>query len=105
MRYMMISLLLVVMMIAVQAQESVNYRGLRYPSGTTEEIMQWQEGTRSALFAMMHMSDLVNAKEPIPFDTEVISSEKMEGYTLKELRLNSTQVSGKTCRTATWWQA
>ena len=90
MRYFLSAVFILGFILPLHAQQSVNYRGLRYPSGTQEEIIRWQEGTRSVLFALMQMSDLVNATEPIPFEEEMLSFEKKEGYLLKELQLKST---------------
>ena len=88
-RISMIALLLLAAMFSARAEDAA-LRTMRYVPGTAEAARQWQAAARVTLFDRMHMSDLASGAARPVLNPQRVSLEERDGFTLEELRLQST---------------
>jgi len=67
-----------------------NLRTKKYSTRSPKEAIAWQKELRKNLFQFLKLDDLVSSKNQIPFQAEVISTQKQEKYILQEIELNTT---------------
>lgn len=65
-------------------------RSMRHVPGTPEAARQWQQAARGALLDRLHMTDLVSSTPRPTLTPERISLEQRDGFSLEELRIQST---------------
>ena len=71
--------------------QATNLREKQYQKADKENALQWQNELRAQLFDLLKMRDLVESDHKIDFNATQFNSEKKEGYTLKEIEINSTK--------------
>jgi hypothetical protein len=67
-----------------------NLRTQKYSSRSAAEATAWQKHLRERLFKLLKMDDLVSHQTEIPFEAQIISSQKQYNYLLQEIEINST---------------
>lgn len=79
----------VVLLDASSAETGV-LRSFAYRPGTPEAARTWQNGLRSKLFDLLHVTDLVETRTELPLHPELGEPEARAGYVLRTVRLSST---------------
>ncbi|MCC6126957.1 MAG: acetylxylan esterase [Pirellulales bacterium] len=75
---------------AVSCAFGAEMRTMRYQQCGPEETQKWQSDLRAKLFPLLKLDDLVPQVDTIPFDAKETKTWEMPGFTVKELKIQST---------------
>jgi hypothetical protein len=71
-----------------QPASQSSMRQLRYTARSREQAVAWQKEVRAELFRILAIPD--PARTVIAFNAKVLSAQKQDGYTVREIEINST---------------
>lgn len=71
-------------------EKKENQRSMRYSARSKADAIAWQKAVRSHLARLLRIEDLQSSKHETGLNPRAVSTKKKDGYTLKEIEINST---------------